>query len=281
MVKATSPIFSEIHGGIKNVDFRTRRNRIIEIGRKRTPYNPQTEAQQNHRALYAPAVKRWKEMDEELREQWGVIASLSKISGYNAYMKEALRDCRLYYPFYEGEGSTLHDLSGYNNHGTIYGATWDGKALVFDGINDYIDSGNDASLNITDAITIGVRIKNTGDIDAYILARKNALDWNKAIAVHFQASTDKIRFLGDNAVVVASDAVFTRTDWIHVVVVANQGGTTYFYKNGVPTGSDTTPTWSISDEALFIGARMQGAGLIDPFNGTINKARIYGTAQPP
>ncbi len=48
-----------------------------------------------------------------------------------------------YYSFDEGSGNVLHDLSGNENDGTIYGAKWVdgkyGKALEFDGINDYVD----------------------------------------------------------------------------------------------------------------------------------------------
>ncbi|RLI91232.1 MAG: hypothetical protein DRO95_04750, partial [Candidatus Altiarchaeales archaeon] len=58
-----------------------------------------------------------------------------------------------------GENSThAVDISKYGNDGTIYGATWTdgkfGKALSFDGVDDYVDCGNDSSLDITDAITI-------------------------------------------------------------------------------------------------------------------------------
>ena len=54
------------------------------------------------------------------------------------------------------------DSSGNNNHGTLNNFTgvfwvddqWGGQALGFDGMDDYVDCGNDASLNITTAITI-------------------------------------------------------------------------------------------------------------------------------
>jgi hypothetical protein len=40
------------------------------------------------------------------------------------------------YPMNEGEGTTLTDYSGNNNHGTISGATWTANGLSFDGIDD-------------------------------------------------------------------------------------------------------------------------------------------------
>ncbi len=61
-----------------------------------------------------------------------------------------------------GENDThTYDFSKYKNNGTVYGgAFWNatgGKyngAFEFDGVDDYIDCGNDSSLDITNAITI-------------------------------------------------------------------------------------------------------------------------------
>jgi prepilin-type N-terminal cleavage/methylation domain-containing protein len=68
--------------------------------------------------------------------------------------------------FDEGSGTTANDASGYNNHGTIYGASYTtdtpsgkGYALSFDGVDDYINCGNDESLNITNAITVEAWVK--------------------------------------------------------------------------------------------------------------------------
>jgi hypothetical protein len=49
-------------------------------------------------------------------------------------------------PMDEGEGTTVNDRSGNNKNGTIHGATWVdgkyGKALSFDGVDDYVDFGD-------------------------------------------------------------------------------------------------------------------------------------------
>jgi len=55
-------------------------------------------------------------------------------------------------------GSKWLDCSRYRNNGTIVGAILKqgryGPALWFDGVNDYVNCGNDASLNPTKAITV-------------------------------------------------------------------------------------------------------------------------------
>jgi len=71
--------------------------------------------------------------------------------------------------FDEGSGSTVYDRSGNGNDGTInsdpqWVAGKIGGALEFDGRGDYVDCGNDASLDITDKVTIAVWVK-TNDAD--------------------------------------------------------------------------------------------------------------------
>lgn len=80
-------------------------------------------------------------------------------------------------------GSTLFDQSSYGNDGTIYGATFatdrmgqPNKAMSFNGVDDYIDCGNNSSLNITDEITISAWVK-TSDTHGVILIKENGGSW--------------------------------------------------------------------------------------------------------
>lgn len=79
--------------------------------------------------------------------------------------------------------NTIRDYSPYGNTGTIYGATFatdrhgqPNKAMSFDGVNDYIDCGNNSSLDITDEITISAWIKSV-DTNAVILIKENGGSW--------------------------------------------------------------------------------------------------------
>jgi hypothetical protein len=67
------------------------------------------------------------------------------------------QDLVLYLPFDEGSGTTVKDLSGKGNDGTIKGATWvdgkTGKALSFNG-KSYVDIPNNASLSPDQNITV-------------------------------------------------------------------------------------------------------------------------------
>jgi len=74
-----------------------------------------------------------------------------------------------WWKFDDTEGSTASDSSGNNHTGTLVGnPQWQpsggkiGGALSFDGVDDYVDCGSDASLNITNAVTIAVWVKLSG-----------------------------------------------------------------------------------------------------------------------
>jgi len=83
----------------------------------------------------------------------------------------------------ESSGGIAYDSSGYN-HGTLEPSAtltpplWQpaggqvGGALQLDGVDDYVDCGNDASLNITNAITLSVWVKTNdcgnGEFNPYV-----------------------------------------------------------------------------------------------------------------
>src|SRR5258705_12114634 len=63
------------------------------------------------------------------------------------------------YAFNEGAGTTVTDLSGNGNTGTIGGASWTtagkfGNALVFDGTSAQVTIPNSTSLRLTTAMTL-------------------------------------------------------------------------------------------------------------------------------
>jgi hypothetical protein len=70
------------------------------------------------------------------------------------------------YGFDEASGTTLTDLSGHANHGTVSGATWTasgklGAALTFDGVNDVVTVADAASLDLTNEMTVEAWVRPT------------------------------------------------------------------------------------------------------------------------
>jgi hypothetical protein len=71
-----------------------------------------------------------------------------------------------YWSFDNIQGTLVPDLSGTGNDGTIKGAPQPidghlGKALQFGGVDDCVDCGNAASLNLTEKVTLACWVKTT------------------------------------------------------------------------------------------------------------------------
>ena len=195
------------------------------------------------------------------------------------------------YGMNEGSGSTTADASGHGITGTLTnGPTWaDGKfgrAVGFDGANDYIDLGNPSALRITGSMTISAWINSAvfpGD-DAAIVSKRGG-------AVGFQLDTtiDRgPRTIGFKLTSASGGAMFrygatamqTNT-WYHVAGVYNAATRTVdVYLNGQLDNAslDGTITASQQDSPLnvAIGRRPGSSGF--EFNGRIDDVRIYDRA---
>ena len=187
-----------------------------------------------------------------------------------------------YWSFDEGTGNTVYDLSGNGNHGTIHGATWTqgkfGKALSFDGVDDYVDCGNDESLNITDEITIEAWVKRAGDFPTNNIGN---IVWRHNYGARtgyrlFAYTNGRVRFaVGNGSNIYYAGTGYplsTIGEWVHVVGVFD-GSYVKLYING-----------QFNDEVQFSGSFVeadcnllisQGA---ETFNGTIDEVRIYNRA---
>ena len=92
-----------------------------------------------------------------------LFLSLSLLFLLTTNLKASERGLIAYWDFDEGSGNVAKDKSGNGNDGKIFGAKWvklqKGYALKFDGIDDYVDCGNDKSLDIRNAITLEVWVR--------------------------------------------------------------------------------------------------------------------------
>ena len=189
---------------------------------------------------------------------------------------------RLDIPFFEGSGTKVLDVSGKGNHGTITDAVWtrdeNGVAMTFNGTSAYIDCGNDASLNITDAITIEAWVK--GDMHEAALAM--AKDGGSTRAWQFWVNTNGyfdwiIWNSGGTLKRCKTNAELSDDIWYHLVGTYNGSQQKLFVdgveQTDVETWSDTIK--SSPNVILAIGAKSNGTV---NFNGTIKGVRIYAVA---
>lgn len=142
------------------------------------------------------------------------------------------RDRVLCLNFDRGVGDEALDISGYGNHGTLFGPTWVGgvsnrvfgKALSFDGENDYVNCGRDTSLDLGDAFTIEAWVKHS--IYGYyptIIARIDAGGlYNRFWELSFLSTTGRLEGAcqdgaGGKYSMVRSSNIVADGEWHHAV----------------------------------------------------------------
>lgn len=190
----------------------------------------------------------------------------------------------------EGHGDKVQDLSMNGNHGTLENfafpptvdSGWNpgqtGVGLNFNSGNDYVDCGNNASLYITDALTISTIIKidsfpDGAELIKYILssARDGYITaiWN----------TQKIGvYLTDVGGWFFSDSVVS-TGW-NKVACTWDGAHVRIYINGVLDNTPAAAAGSITyDGNVLVG---HGGVFVHPadrfFDGPIDQPRIMNRA---
>ena len=188
--------------------------------------------------------------------------------------------------FDENAGNIVYDTSGNNNDGTIHGATWTtngkfGKALEFDGVDDYVSVPDSSSLDITDEITI----------EAWI--NSNILGSARGIVFKNQAWMVREESDGRFQVFVYVDGrwrglttteKYTPGKWCHIVMTYDSNTRKLAaYVNGVSKSrtlsSLNSYTINPSGANTFIGTDISYGDKY--FNGTIDEVRIYNRALTP
>jgi len=185
--------------------------------------------------------------------------------------------------FDEGSGTVAYDGTANNNDGTLGGGTaayepsWvEGKyggALSFDGVDDYVDCGNDESLNITDAITIEAWVKPLYD-DFGTICKGDA-----EYCFYFRStSLTSLVFYAQNELKYSkslSPSLFNK--WGHIAITAKDGEQKG-YVNGQLIGTETNSiTFTPGNNKLEIGSSYYSYR----FNGSIDEVRIYNYARTP
>lgn len=165
------------------------------------------------------------------------------------------------------------------------------QCAKFDGVDDYVDVGNAASLNITNTITVTAWVKdNNNNLDKIIAGRFSAGDNKRA----WRIGNGHIG-LGHIAVVVCSDGGSTNRKWYdsslnfvtnswNFVVFTFNGTDLKLYTNAVldtnPFKNNDAAISSIFDNGLktYIGADNAVGTPADFWNGSIGEVRIYNRA---
>lgn len=195
-------------------------------------------------------------------------------------------DLVLLLQFDECSGTQATDSSGNDNHGTINGATWtnnsiSGNALEFDGIDDYVEHGDQASLNFgTNDFTLEAWVKADSNQQSYtcIIEKGNPLCDGCPPGYALSVDGGKIRFsldgssnLGDVDKVYVDALPYLDNQWHHIAGIRNASNI-YLYLDGLQVASGPNNLRNVDVSAnLWIGYGKS-------FNGIIDEVRIYNRA---
>jgi len=191
----------------------------------------------------------------------------------------------LYLPFGEGEGNTVSDLSGYENHGTISGAVWKQLPsgiwiLSYDGEDDYVDCGDDASLDVS-VISMEVWVRFFSfptDTHVMIIHRMGI----RYPAIGYDKDSKKIfiRFYdGVSWYSAVSTFIPTAEKWYHIVGIYDPNPTTdnlRLYIDGGLEDSVTRPDYTLPTK--YYTLRIGWDGARRPPDGLTSEVCIYNQA---
>jgi hypothetical protein len=190
-----------------------------------------------------------------------------------------------YWAMDENGETTAYDNQSTNNGTLVNSPTWksssdcvSGSCLGLNGSNQYVDCGNDESLDITEAITVEAWIRpNVGTGQQGIIGT-HAFNTAYSMYVRHAPGNDvAVMFTdlnGTRHYVIAG--TLTYGEWYHLVGTFN-GTVMKLYINSVETGQEQTDSATRNFQGVYIGYT-QGIATPVYYNGLIDEVRIYNRA---
>lgn len=187
-----------------------------------------------------------------------------------------------YWSLDEAEGDVARDMSGTGNDGAIVGAARidspHGRALHFDGEDDYVDCGDDPSLNIAGDMTVAAWVRPEtlegrnrmlfGDAAGRTIHRNHNLRFDRG-DLRFEYANDQ-----SYGVIMRPARDIVDGQWHHIALIC-EAPRYYLYLDGerVETGDLTMPITPTAGASRRIGGWFAGY-----FQGDIDEVRLYARA---
>jgi len=196
-----------------------------------------------------------------------------------------------HYTFDEGSGTVANDGSGNGNTATFEGdPTWVqgylNGALEFDGVGDYLDCGQGASLAIGEAVTMSAWIQvYAPTLDQKVGGNQDNTNGGYKMGLNSSKVEFEIRTADNTAVLnraVAGGTTLVENVWYHVTGVYSQAdGYIRTYVNGaLDRELATSDVLGVSPGNLYIGCEPYNTAN-GQFNGVLDDVRIYNRAMSP
>ena len=189
-------------------------------------------------------------------------------------------------PSISGQGNVLPDLIG-GNHGTLVSmgpedwvSSGEGRALDFDGVNDYVEAASIHKLATT--YTVCGFVRNDTIIGNGIIAAYRSTTAGNPILFQLDRSIADYRFaIRDDAGLIASAVASSSSiasEWSHVCGVRDNSSIK-IYVNGIEKGSNSASFGAITVDSINLGATVSGGTNRSAFlDGQLDDTRIYNRA---
>jgi hypothetical protein len=209
---------------------------------------------------------------------------------------------------YPGTGTTWNDISGFQTNGTLTNgptySTSGAGGIVFDGVDDYIDSiGNTTSFDFmgsTGNFSIGVWFKRnanntravfigntlTNSEKGFFMGFENGISGfgNSCMRFHYTGNAVNTRLIAGST----GDNTITTTDWIHCFFTVTTGNYVgQWYINGIPSTTTTRVGSGNANQASYYSGpstrtlnvgRSNFSSTSIPLAGNIATIQIYNRA---
>jgi hypothetical protein len=183
---------------------------------------------------------------------------------------------------YTSTGSTINDLSGYRNNGTLFsGVSYDSAnkgSLVFNG-NAFVSINDTVNLNLSIFTYCGWLYNSAGTLlwNRVMSKKLNYTDLN-GYEISLATGTDTTLYIGGSSATFATIPVVTswiNTGW-HYLVVIFSGSTVYVYFDNVYKNQGSIASIVSNTRPLYLG-KIAGEDTT-LWNGKMSNISIYNRA---
>ena len=193
---------------------------------------------------------------------------------------------------YPGTGTTWTDISRNGNNGSFVNMdgtnlnSANGGSLTFDGSDEYVDCGNDASVNFgTGDFTVSVWFRRFANATTNLRLLSKAAGTDIADSANAGFSffgSDSGMFFAINptgTITIIDAASYSVNEWVNVVGLVERGVSMRTYKNASLFSSTTAPSGSVSGTTLLSVGNNSGVNL--SWDGQIANVSLYNKALTP
>jgi len=185
----------------------------------------------------------------------------------------------LYLPLWALKGSPIKSVDAYKHSCAITGALWRPYGRYFDGNDDKIDCGDDTSLDLTTALTIGCWIRTSrADVDQYLAHREDGTLENYRLGIHSTNKIIGVIYVAGAAKFHLATTVLAQDTWYLAAYTYNKVSI-QVYLDGVTDGAPTAEAGNIDNDDVSLVIGLRPAGPDDrQFQGDIGATWIYNRA---